>query len=64
MADLYQGRSKNRVSLPFKLDDTVTAIINEYVHDFRSALVRGSNADWLFPGDGNNHKKRSRHTQS
>jgi len=49
---------KNRVSLPFKLDDTVTAIINEYVHDFRSALVRGSNADWLFPGDANNHKEK------
>jgi hypothetical protein len=26
---------KNRVPLQFKLDDVVTAIINEYVHDFR-----------------------------
>ena len=42
---------KNRMPLQFKLDEIVTAIINEYVHDFRPALMRGSNADWLFPGE-------------
>jgi integrase len=49
---------KNRTALQFKLDGTVTAIINEYVHDFRSALMRGSNADWLFPGEAGNHKEK------
>jgi len=49
---------KNRTALQFKLDETVTAIINEYVHDFRPALMRGSNADWLFPGEVGNHKEK------
>jgi integrase len=49
---------KNRTALQFKLDETVTAIINEYVHDFRPALMRGSNADWLFPGEAGNHKEK------
>jgi integrase len=49
---------KNRVSLQFKLDETVTAIIDEYVHDFRPALMRGSNADWLFPGMSGKHKEK------
>jgi integrase len=49
---------KNRTPLQFKLDETVTAIINEYVHDFRPALMRGSNADWLFPGEAGNHKEK------
>jgi site-specific recombinase XerD len=25
-------------------------MIDEYIHDFRPTLVRGSNAGWLFPG--------------
>jgi integrase len=41
---------KNRVDLTFELDEYVTAVIDEYVHDFRPALMRGSNKDWLFPG--------------
>ena len=41
---------KNRVDLTFELDDFVTAVIDEYVHDYRPALMRGSNEDWLFPG--------------
>jgi integrase len=41
---------KNRVDLTAELDDFVTAIIDEYVHDYRPALMRGSNEDWLFPG--------------
>ena len=49
---------KNRTPLQFKLDETVTSIINEYVHDFRPALMRGSNADWLFPGESGSHKEK------
>ena len=49
---------KNRLPLQFKLDELVTSIINEYVHDFRPALVRGSNADWLFPGEAGEHKEK------
>jgi hypothetical protein len=49
---------KNRTALQFKLDETVTSIINEYVHEFRPALMRGSNSDWLFPGEAGNHKER------
>jgi hypothetical protein len=49
---------KNSSALQFKLDETVTALINEYVHDFRPALVRGSNADWLFPGVAGEHKEK------
>jgi hypothetical protein len=49
---------KNRVPLQFKLDKTLTAIIDEYVHDFRPELMRGSNADWLFPGKLGEHKEK------
>lgn len=49
---------KNGVTLQVALDETTTAIINEYVHDFRPALVRRSNADWLFPGEANKHKEK------
>ena len=49
---------KNRTPLQFKLDETVTGIIDEYVHDFRPALMRGSNADWLFPGESGEHKEK------
>jgi integrase len=49
---------KNRVPLQFKLDETLTAIIDEYVHDFRPTLMRGSNADWLFPGESGEHKEK------
>lgn len=41
---------KNRVDLTFELDEYVTAVIDEYIHDFRPALMRGCNQDWLFPG--------------
>jgi integrase len=41
---------KNQVDLTSELDEYVTAVIDEYVHDFRPALMRGSNEDWLFPG--------------
>jgi integrase len=49
---------KNRQSLDHRLDEKATAIINEYVHDFRPALLRGSNADWLFPGEVGDHKEK------
>jgi integrase len=49
---------KNRVPLQFKLDEFVTSIINEYVHDFRPARMHGSNADWLFPGEAGEHKEK------
>jgi Phage integrase family len=49
---------KNRSALQFKLDETGTALLNEYVHDFRPALMRGSNADWLFPGESGEHKEK------
>jgi integrase len=41
---------KNRVNLEFTFDEALTGLIDEYIHDFRPTLVRGSNAAWLFPG--------------
>jgi integrase len=41
---------KNRVRLDYPLNRYLTRLIDEYVHDFRPTLVRGSNEDWLFPG--------------
>ena len=42
---------KNRVDLEFELDDFVTAVIDEYVHDYRPIVLRGRSEDWLFPGE-------------
>ena len=41
---------KNRVRLEYPLEQYLTDLIDEYVHDFRPALLRGRNEDWLFPG--------------
>jgi hypothetical protein len=41
---------KNRVKLEYPLEHHITRLIDEYVHDFRPALLRGRNEDWLFPG--------------
>ena len=41
---------KNRVRLEYPLEPYLTRLIDEYVHDFRPALLRGRNEDWLFPG--------------
>jgi integrase len=41
---------KNRMRLMFRLETFVTRIIDEYVHEFRPTLLRGRDADWLFPG--------------
>ena len=47
---------KNRVDLEFPLDQPLTDLIDEYVDDFRPALLRGSNASWLFPGEAGRPK--------
>ena len=49
---------KNRVDLNFKFDQPLTDLIDEYVHEFRPTLLRGSNASWLFPGEGGQPKNR------
>ena len=41
---------KNRVDLNFEFDAGLTGLIDEYIHDFRRHLLRGSNTNWLFPG--------------
>jgi integrase len=41
---------KNRVDLNFEFDEALTRLIDEYIHEFRPTLARGSNAAWLFPG--------------
>jgi integrase len=50
---------KNRVDLDFPFDEELTALIDEYIHEFRPALLRGSNASWLFPGEGGKPKTAS-----
>lgn len=47
---------KNRVQLQFPLDEDRTSLIDEYIHDFRSLLLRGSNEAWLFPGEAGGFK--------
>jgi integrase len=47
---------KNRVDLNFKFDQPLTDLIDEYVHEFRPTVLRGTNASWLFPGEGGNPK--------
>jgi integrase-like protein len=41
---------KNRVRLEYPLEQYLTRMIDEYVHDFRPIVLRGRNDDWLFPG--------------
>jgi site-specific recombinase XerD len=38
------------------LEKYVSNLIDEYVFDFRPALLRGRNEDWLFPGQRQGHK--------
>jgi integrase len=47
---------KNRVDLNFKFDRPMTDLIEEYVHEFRPTLLRGSNGPWLFPGENGESK--------
>jgi hypothetical protein len=51
---------KNRVKLEYPLEQHLTRLIDEYVRDFRPALLRGRNEDWLFPGQRRGPKARSR----
>jgi integrase len=41
---------KNRVTLQFKLQPELSELIDEYINDYRPALLRGSKDLWLFPG--------------
>jgi len=41
---------KNQVRLEYPLEQYLTRMIDEYVHDFRPTLLHGRNDDWLFPG--------------
>ncbi len=50
---------KNRIQLQFPLDAGVSALIDEYVHQHRPVLLRGSNATWLFPGESGGYKTPS-----
>ena len=50
---------KNRVRLEFTFDDDVTAVIDEYVHQYRPHLMRGTGSDYLFPGVGGKPKTAS-----
>ena len=49
---------KNRVDLNFTFDQALTDLIDEYVQEFRPALLRGTNASWLFPGEAGQPKNR------
>jgi integrase len=50
---------KNRVRLEFPLEPYLTRLIDEYIGDFRPALLRGRNVEWLFPGQGQQAKGRT-----
>ena len=47
---------KNHVPLNFKFDQPLTDLIDEYVHEFRPTLLRGTNSPWLFPGENGEHR--------
>jgi integrase len=49
---------KNRVDLNFRFDQPLTDLIDEYVQEFRPALLRGTNAPWLFPGEAGRPKNK------
>jgi hypothetical protein len=51
---------KNRVQLEFPLEQYLTQLIDEYVHDFRSTLLRGSNGGSLFPGQCSGAKQKAK----
>jgi hypothetical protein len=49
---------KNRIKLEHPLEDHVTPLIDEYVHEFRPTLLRGRDEDCLFPGMRSGSKGR------
>jgi integrase len=50
---------KNRVQLDFTFDDEITELIDEYIHQYRPHLMRGSNSNYLFPGESGAPKSAS-----
>jgi integrase len=48
---------KNRVALEFLLQEPLAALIAEYMQEHLPVLARGSNAQWLFPGEDGRHKR-------
>src|SRR5262249_50278260 len=52
--------TKNRVKLEFLLPRYIARLIDEYVHDFRPILLRGSNGDALFPGRCSGTKQKAK----
>jgi integrase len=49
---------KNRVDLNFRFDQPLTDLIDEYIQDFRPALLRGANTPLLFPGENGRPKAK------
>ena len=47
---------KNRVKLDFPLDAELTALIDDYLFNYRPVLVADAKNPWLFPGAGESHK--------
>ncbi len=47
---------KNGVPLEFAFDETTTATIDEYIHQYRPQLMRGFNHDHLFAGEAQPQK--------
>ncbi|MEJ0092949.1 MAG: tyrosine-type recombinase/integrase [Methylocella sp.] len=47
---------KNRVNLDFPLDAELTALIDDYLFNYRPALVDQADGSWLFPGERDDHK--------
>jgi Phage integrase family len=49
---------KNGIDLNFKFDQPRTDLIDDYIHEFRPVLLRGTNVPWLFPGEGGQPKHK------
>jgi integrase len=49
---------KNKQALQFVFNGKLTQLIDEYVFDFRPALMKGKNHNWLFPGRSTDHKEK------
>jgi hypothetical protein len=47
---------KNRIDLNFELPTWLSALIDEYVQQFRCTLLRGTNDDFLFSNGSGRHK--------
>ena len=48
---------KNRVDLNFQFDQPLTNLIDEYLNEFRPALLRSADKSWLFPGEDGEPKR-------